>query len=270
MKLKKLLLRYFPPGILLEYERSNGESEVKSLDLLNLNEETDVEALVEEILSEEPLIPFSKKHYLVTMIKKLAAKMADKEDQKFVLQRQLKVHKQPLTNCAFDKYGKRFITGSYDQTCKMFDSETGEELLSLEEHENIIYCVAFNNPFSNRIATGSFDKTAKIWDTDNGMCLSTLIGHDSEVVCLGFEPQGHSLATGSMDWTSKIWDVETGKCTVDLKGHSGEVISLAFSSEGDRLITGSFDKTARIWDLRTGNTLFLYFLFNRRNNYDDG
>ena len=39
MKLKKFLLRYYPPGILLEYVRSSGEVETKSIDLLNLSAE---------------------------------------------------------------------------------------------------------------------------------------------------------------------------------------------------------------------------------------
>jgi dynein assembly factor with WDR repeat domains 1 len=256
MKLKKLLLRYFPPGIILEYERSNGESEVKSLDLLNLSPDTDVNALVEEILGEEPLIPLSKKHYLVSMIQRLKQKMSQNQDQHFELVNCLKVHEQPLTNCAFDKYGKRFITGSHDRTCKMFNSETGKEMLSLEGHTNSVYCLAFNNPYSTRIATGSFDKTARIWDSESGYCLKILNGHSEEIVCLDFETQGHFLATGSMDCTAKLWDLETGKVSLDLKGHQEEVISLSFSSEGDRLITGSFDKTAKIWDLRSGKLFF--------------
>lgn len=39
MKLKRFLLRYYPPGIILEYQRSNGEQETKSIDLLNLSYE---------------------------------------------------------------------------------------------------------------------------------------------------------------------------------------------------------------------------------------
>lgn len=50
MKLKKFLLRYYPPGIVLEYIKSNGETEIKTIDLLNLNEETDVDNLIDEIL----------------------------------------------------------------------------------------------------------------------------------------------------------------------------------------------------------------------------
>jgi dynein assembly factor with WDR repeat domains 1 len=39
MKLKRFLLRYYPPGIILEYVRTNGQMETKSIDLLNLSEE---------------------------------------------------------------------------------------------------------------------------------------------------------------------------------------------------------------------------------------
>ena len=39
MKLKRFLLRYHPPGIILEYLRKSGEIETKSIDLLNLTPE---------------------------------------------------------------------------------------------------------------------------------------------------------------------------------------------------------------------------------------
>ena len=39
MKLKRFLLRYYPPGIILEYTRKSGEKETKSIDLLNLSSE---------------------------------------------------------------------------------------------------------------------------------------------------------------------------------------------------------------------------------------
>ena len=42
MKLKRFLLRYFPPGIILEYE-TNGETKQKTVDLLDLNVDTDAE-----------------------------------------------------------------------------------------------------------------------------------------------------------------------------------------------------------------------------------
>ena len=87
------------------------------------------------------------------------------DTQNFTLFKRLKAHMQPLTNCAFNKYGTNFLTGSYDKTCKIWDTETGSELLTLRWHKNIVYCIAYNNPFGDKVATGSFDKTAKLWDT---------------------------------------------------------------------------------------------------------
>ena len=51
MKLKRFLLRYFPPGITLEYE-SAGELKQKTIDLLELTVETDVEVLLNQILKQ--------------------------------------------------------------------------------------------------------------------------------------------------------------------------------------------------------------------------
>lgn len=105
MKLKKFQLRYYPPGIVLEYVKSNGELEIKSIDLLNLNEDTNIPELVDEILSEEPLIPHSKKHYLVSLIQKLLDRITKNHKQNFKQFKKLKAHNNPLTNCAFNKYG---------------------------------------------------------------------------------------------------------------------------------------------------------------------
>jgi len=81
----------------------------------------------------------------------------------------LRAHILPLTNCAFNKSGDRFITGSYDRTCKVcdplhaldhaaaavpcddacevvnslqvWDSATGEEVHTLEGHKNVVSAV---------------------------------------------------------------------------------------------------------------------------------
>jgi dynein assembly factor with WDR repeat domains 1 len=39
MKLKRFLLRYYPPGLILEYERRDGSRNTKIIDLLALTPE---------------------------------------------------------------------------------------------------------------------------------------------------------------------------------------------------------------------------------------
>jgi dynein assembly factor with WDR repeat domains 1 len=108
---------------------------------------TDVDRLIDQILLEEPLISQSKKPQLKKLIETLIAKQQENQQQRFALFKVLRAHLLPLTNCAFNKSGSKFITGSYDRTCKVWDTNSGQELLSLDEHTNVVYTMAFNNPY---------------------------------------------------------------------------------------------------------------------------
>lgn len=185
----------------MEYQRRSGDLETKSIDLLNLTPETDVEVLINQIVFEEPLIGDQKKTTIRKLIYKLIDKLDDKDDQRFSLHKILRAHILPLTNCAFNKSGNRFITGSYDRTCRLFDTEAGDEKLVLEGHKNVVYAIAFNNPYGDKIVTGSFDKTARLWCAKTGECLHVLRGHQTEIVCVAFNPQGTLVATAA--WTTQ-------------------------------------------------------------------
>ncbi|XP_048200108.1 dynein assembly factor with WDR repeat domains 1 isoform X4 [Perognathus longimembris pacificus] len=275
MKLKSLLLRYYPPGILLEYEKS-GELRTKSIDLLELSSSTDVGALVEEIQKVEPLITTSRTQQVTLLVQRLQEKLAQHSDHSFYLFKVLRAHILPLTNVALNKSGSCFITGSYDRTCKVWDTTSGEELHTLEGHGNVVYTIAFNNPYgkmytlighsaeissamfnwdSSLILTGSVDKTCMLWDATNGKCVTTLTDHDDEVLDSCFDYTGKLIATASADGTARIYCTATRKCIIKLEGHEGEISKISFNPQGTRLLTGSSDKTARIWDVQTGQCL---------------
>lgn len=84
MKLKSLLLRYYPPGIMLEYEKG-GKLKTKSIDLLELNPSTDVNNLVEEIQKVEPLITVSRTQQIRLLVQRLQEKLRQHCDHNFYL-----------------------------------------------------------------------------------------------------------------------------------------------------------------------------------------
>lgn len=49
----------------------------------------------------------------------LIEKIEGNETSDYFLFKILRAHILPLTNCAFNKSGDKFITGSYDRTCKV-------------------------------------------------------------------------------------------------------------------------------------------------------
>jgi len=230
---------------------------LKEIDLLQLNKDTDVNVITDDIISNEALISESKRPQVYKLVSKLKGKISQNEctSNDFYLFKILRAHILPLTNCAFNKSGDKFITGSYDRTCKVWDTLSGDELLNLEGHRNVVYAIAFNNPYGDKVITGSFDKTCKIWNAETGENYHTYRGHETEIVCLSFDPLGTTIATGSMDNTARLWDVETGHCLHTLIGHSAEIVSLNFDTHGRHIITGSFDHTVKLWDTRNGKVV---------------
>eukprot|EP00898_Chlorokybus_atmophyticus_P007931 jgi/Chlat1/8139/Chrsp75S00607 len=274
-KLKRLLARYYPPGVVVEYEQG-GRLRQRTIDLLGLHPNDDVDEVVDQVLRSDPvLLPPSRRAAVTTLVGRLLGRARKGPPGEYALSRVLRAHALPLTNCAFDKAGERFVTGSYDRTARVWNTSDGKELACLEGHRNVVYCVAFNNPYGDLVATGSFDRTARVWSVGEGSgneggggagkdatslsspqqqpSLCALRGHSAELVCIAWAPVGGNiLATGSMDATARLWDVSTGIEVATLAGHAAEIVSVAFATDGNRVITGSFDGTARIWDVRTG------------------
>jgi WD40 repeat protein len=144
--------------------------------------------------------------------------------------------------------GDRIISGSYDKTIKIWDKTTGNCLQTLQGHINAIQCLVVDG---DMIISGSYDKTIKIWDKNTGNCLQTLHGHTDCISCLVVD--GDRIISGSWDNTIKIWDKTTGNCLQTLQGHACFIQCLVV--DGDMIISGSYDKTIKIWDKTTGNCL---------------
>ena len=155
---------------------------------------------------------------------------------------------------AWSSDGTRMATGGMDQTAKVWDTETGKELLTLGGQHGPVSSVALS-PNRKRLSTGNWDLTASVYDTETGKELVTLRGHKGPIVSVAWSPDGKRLATGSGDNTPMVWNAETGNRLQALNGHLGSVLSVAWSPDGKRLLTGSVDGTAKVWDAGSGREL---------------
>jgi WD40 repeat protein/KaiC/GvpD/RAD55 family RecA-like ATPase len=148
--------------------------------------------------------------------------------------------------------GKRLATGSWDHTAKVWDTESGKELLTLRGHSDYVWSVVWS-PDGKRLATGSQDGTAKVWDAESGKELLTLTGHRDGVWSVAWSADGKRLATGSQDGTAVVWNTASGKELLTLRGQP--VASMAWSPDGERLAMAGGDRTTRVWSARSGREL---------------
>ena len=83
-----------------------------------------------------------------------------------------KSHSKYITSIAISPNGKYVVSGSRDNSIKIWDIETSTCLNTLENHSDFVSSVAIS-PDGKYIVSGSYDKTIKIWDIKTAECLNT-------------------------------------------------------------------------------------------------
>ncbi|MDZ4840663.1 MAG: hypothetical protein SH859_00755 [Hyphomicrobium aestuarii] len=68
-----------------------------------------------------------------------------------------------VTSVAFAPDGRTVLSGSYDDTLRLWDFATGRELRTFTGHTDTVSSVAFA-PDGRTALSGSFDTTLKLWD----------------------------------------------------------------------------------------------------------
>lgn len=179
---------------------------------------------------------------------------------------------------AFDREGRRIVTGSRDGTARIWDVESGTVLAQLHErkgpasrlgaqilkclaprrteHDKAISSVAFDWE-GRRVVTWSSDGTTRVWDVE------------SETEELRFHWRAETIddlaADHGKQWITAWRDNQiermrdegnnaraeipgTGMEWAGVREQSGKILSVAFDREGRKIATGSWEGEARIWN----------------------
>jgi WD40 repeat protein/serine/threonine protein kinase len=152
--------------------------------------------------------------------------------------------------------GKLLVTGSWDQTAKIWDVASGVAVQKLAgAHTDYINSVQFS-PDGALVLTASDDGTARLWDVESGRPVAPEFrGHDGPVLQARFNRDGTLILTSSSDKTARIWDAKSGEEKRALVDHEWAVLCGEFSKDSERVITGGEDNVAIIWDTSSGEIL---------------
>lgn len=168
--------------------------------------------------------------------------------------RTLTGHTNSVWAVAISGDGQTLVSGSEDNTIKVWNLKTGQLNQTLTGHSDTVRSVALS-PDGQTLVSGSGDKTIKVWNLYTNKVLITLPGHSSPVWSTAISPNGGTLVSGGEDGKVNLWNLQTGELRQTLPGHSGRIFSVAFSPDGKTCASAGVDKTIHIWNIETGKLL---------------
>jgi len=159
---------------------------------------------------------------------------------------------------SFSPDGSRLATAGADGVVKVWDVETGEELLAFTSHTAGVMNLAYS-PDSRLIATSSYrdDGTVRVWDVQRGEPRFVLHGHSGDIWGLEFSPDGSRLVSGSDFGIVKVWSMETGYELYSLPGLTVTTFDIAFTPDGEYFITT--EEALRVWRTEDGEEILTLY-----------
>jgi WD40 repeat protein len=163
-------------------------------------------------------------------------------------------HSSGITDAAFSSDGARIVTGSFDNTARVWDVKSGAMLAVLAGHTTDVVQVGFVGARGDRILTRGADTTGheqdqvflRLWST-SGTILKEIGVPGQWVSAVGTDAAATRIAVSFSNHETGIWSLDKGDRLGTLAGHRTYVRGTLFLGGSDRLATISDDGTLRLW-----------------------
>ena len=138
-------------------------------------------------------------------------------------------HSDFVTSLTFSSDGTSLASGSYDETIKLWDMQTGGVVKTFRRHSRVL-SISFSIDHT-MIASGFHDRTIWLWDIQTEGCLCVMQLQD-RVDCVRFSPIDHQCLMSASGGKVQQWDTSGQQIGPTYNG-----FDVAFSPDGSQFVS---------------------------------
>ncbi len=162
----------------------------------------------------------------------------------------LRGHAWAVNSVAVTPDGKYIVSGSDDQTVRVWELATGQEVRRFRAGLLSAVKTLAVTPDGKYVVSGmDINGTVRLWELATGKVVRRFRGHRVGVNSVAVTPHGRYVVSGGWDGTVRLWELATGQEVRRFTGHEDWVRSVAVTPDGKYVVSGSRDGTVRVWDL---------------------
>ncbi|NWR50433.1 PK1IP protein, partial [Regulus satrapa] len=129
---------------------------------------------------------------------------------------------------------KYVVTGSRDESIRIYDLEKRRECGMLAHHNGTITCLEFFG--TSHLLSGAEDGVICIWNTKKWECLKVIKAHKGHVTSLSIHPSGKLALSVGTDKTLRTWNLVEGRSAF-IKNLKQNAHIIKWSPNGETYVT---------------------------------
>jgi WD40 repeat protein len=168
-------------------------------------------------------------------------------------------HEGAILSVAWSPDGGRIVTGSRDQTARVWEAATGKKLARIPSQGDSILSTSWTKD-GKSIVTDDGSARSRSWDAATGNAAAG--NNESARTSRERSPDGSLLfgvAVSDVSGTAfVVTNAKTNKIVKDFPSPEGGMTNFAWSPDGKRIATGSGQGIPRVWDAMSGKELMRF------------